>query len=210
MGIDGWNYQNHVARPTLAPHETVDTQPIHSGTIWKGDNIVFLARWTSDWDCDYKTNWWYCIKDTPFDINELNAKKRYEIKKGEKNFISQKIEDPQKYCNELLEVTLKSYSGWPVQYRPKVDAKRFLMSLRGWDSLDVFGAFSRNTGQLCGYAYLRDHGNYIEFPVIRTDPSYEKQGVNATLIASILDYYNGRLHDGFYISDGERTILHET
>lgn len=46
------------------------------------DGKPYLARWTSSFDCGHETNWWYVIKDTPFDINELKKKRRYEIRKG--------------------------------------------------------------------------------------------------------------------------------
>lgn len=32
---------------------------------------AMFARWTSNWDCGTPTEWWYCIKDTPFDIKYL-------------------------------------------------------------------------------------------------------------------------------------------
>lgn len=69
-----------------APHEKVNLKPIGDGSIWKLQEKVLLARWTSEFDCSYETNWWYIIKDTPFDIANMKAKRRYEINKGLKNF----------------------------------------------------------------------------------------------------------------------------
>ena len=37
--------------------------------------VPLLIRWTTNFDCEEKTEWWYCIKDTPFDINSKNLKK---------------------------------------------------------------------------------------------------------------------------------------
>lgn len=50
------------------------------------DGNPYFARWTDNFDCGYETEWWYCIKDEPFDISKINSKKRYEINKGKKNF----------------------------------------------------------------------------------------------------------------------------
>ena len=58
MQIDGWKYYNHAAIPTTAPHEPVNMEPIKYGEIWKIKGAL-LARWTSDWDCGYETEWWY-------------------------------------------------------------------------------------------------------------------------------------------------------
>jgi hypothetical protein len=33
-------------------------------------NNCYFARWTSDFDCRYKTEWWYCVKDSPIDLVE--------------------------------------------------------------------------------------------------------------------------------------------
>lgn len=63
-----------------APQEKVDVHPIKDKTIWKMDGNPYFARWTDNFDCGYETEWWYCIKDEPFDISKINSKKRYEIK----------------------------------------------------------------------------------------------------------------------------------
>lgn len=87
MEIIGWKYYNHAAIPNTAPREMVNTTPIDNGTIWNiGGGVPLLARWTENFDCGYETNWWYVIKDTPFDVNTLRSKRRYEINKGIKNF----------------------------------------------------------------------------------------------------------------------------
>ena len=122
MKIDGWKYYNHAAIPTTAPHTKVNLEPIENNTIWKkldGGGYCLLARWSSDWDCGYETEWWYCIKDSPFDLTSLKAKRRYEINKGKKNFRIEKI-DPMNYINDLYMVTVLAYSAWPEKYRPVV------------------------------------------------------------------------------------------
>ena len=82
MRINGWEYYNHAAVPTVAPHEEPNLQPVEDNSIWKIDGgMPLLARWTTDFDCGSETNWWYVIKDTPFDINALKSKRRYEIKR---------------------------------------------------------------------------------------------------------------------------------
>lgn len=96
-----WKYYNHAALPTTPPHMAPDLSPIVSGDIWKLNGSPLFARWTTDFDCGYETNWWYIIKDQPFDINALKAKRRYEIKKGIKNFDAKTIE-PRKICRRTM------------------------------------------------------------------------------------------------------------
>ena len=88
MNIKGWKYYNHAGIPSTPPHVPINLEPIEDGTFWKmRGGTIQLVRWHSDWDCGYKTNWWYCIKDTPFDISALKSKRRYEINKGNKFFM---------------------------------------------------------------------------------------------------------------------------
>lgn len=66
MKIEGWKYYNHAAIPTVAPHENPDITPIEDKSIWQLDGKPLLARWTTDFDLDRETNWWYIIRRAPF------------------------------------------------------------------------------------------------------------------------------------------------
>ena len=81
-----WKYYNHAMLPTLAPHENVDIKPILDGSIWhsEGGGMPLLARWTTEFDCGYETEWYYCIKDTPFDLKSIKSKYRCDIRRGQK------------------------------------------------------------------------------------------------------------------------------
>jgi len=209
MKIEGWKYYNHAAVPSSAPHEEVNLRPIDDGSIWKLDGMPLLCRWSSAWDCNYETNWWYVIKDTPFDIAALKSKRRYEINKGSKNFIVRKIQS-QEYVDDLFKVTIEAYSGWPEKYRPYVSKEDFEVQLKSWCKSDIFAGFSVESNEIQGYAVLTDYGAYVEFSILRTMPSAEKSAINAAMVAGILEYYKSRFDGAFYINDGSRAIRHET
>ena len=204
-----WMYYNHAAIPVTAPHEKPDLEAIENGSVWKLKGKPLFARWVSDWDCGTETGWWYVIKDSPFDINELKSKRRYEINKGNKNFEIRKIQ-PKDYVQDLFDITIKAYSSWPEKYRPKMDKDQFYNMIDHWNNCDVFGAFSRETGELCGYAQLSDRKSYVEFSILRVDPEKEKLAINAAIVYGILEYYKDRFDGMFYINDGSRSIRHET
>ena len=71
----GWRYYNHAVIPSSPPNAPLNLTPLEDGSIWKIGKTPLLARWTTNFDCGYETNWWYVIKDTPFDINVLKAKR---------------------------------------------------------------------------------------------------------------------------------------
>lgn len=126
MQIDGWKYYNHAAIPTTAPHEEPSMEPIDNGNIWKIDGgQPLLIRWTTDFDCGYETNWWYVIKNTPFDISRLKAKRRYEINKGNRNFVIKEIV-PAEWCEEIYKVAVAAYETYPKSYRPCTEYNTFL------------------------------------------------------------------------------------
>lgn len=209
--MKNWRYYNHAAIPSTAPHEKPDMLPVDNGSIWAiNGGTPLLARWTTDFDCGYETNWWYVIKDTPFDISELKAKRRYEINKGIKNFDVKKIE-PDNYADELYNVQIAAYSAYPDKYRPSVNREEFISSVQHWDSFVCIGAFDRESGMLCGYSLLSEENEtYVDFKVMRTNPECEKNGINAALVEGVLRYFNEFLTQGGYICDGARSINHET
>lgn len=210
MQINGWKYYNHAAIPTTAPHETPDISPITDGSIWKISGSPLLARWTTEFDCGYETNWWYVIKDVPFDISNLKTKRRYEINKGIKNYDVKEI-DPVNYTEELCNVQIAAYSAYPEKYRPTVNRTEFISSVLHWGSFVCIGAFDRESGMLCGYSLLsKERETCVDFKVMRTNPECEKNGINAALVEGILRYFYSFLKHGGYICDGARSINHET
>ncbi len=210
MQIHGWRYYNHAAIPTTAPHFDPDTAPITDKSIWKiRGGTPLLARWTTDFDCQTETNWWYCIKDTPFDLASLKAKRRYEINKGNKNFIVKEI-SPADYPEDLYRVTASAYETYPKSYRPNLDHANFIEGAKKWNFYKVYGAFSVEDGALSGYSCLKKEDRYLDFRILKADPEKEKLGVNAAVVCKILIDHESFLQSGGYLCDGERSILHET
>lgn len=208
--FSNWKYYKHAVIPAGAPHETVDVEPIQTGKIWQEYPNALLARWATEFDCGQETNWWYVIKDTPFDISALKAKRRYEIRKGIKHFKVHQI-SPKDYAQELFNVQCAAYSAWPEKYRPTADYHSFIKSLSGWEKNQIYAAFDRDDGMLCGYARCtKFNESFIDFNVLLTIPEYERYGVNAAIVFGILEDNAFFLEQGGYICDGSRNINHET
>ncbi len=209
MQIEGWRYYNHAALPDTPPHVTVDLSPIKSGDIWKIHKGCFLARWITDYDCPEATNWWYVIKDSSFNIADLKSKRRYEITKG-KRFFSVRQIDPKCYKKDIYDIQVKAYSAYPAKYRPTVDCEALFEEIEEWKYYRFYGAFSNEDGTLCGYAWLNRNGNYIYYAFHKVFPECEKQGINAAIVAQILEDHEEELSSGAYLCDGSRNVSHET
>lgn len=174
-----------------------------------GGQHPLIVRWTEDFDCQEETEWWYVIKDTKFDINELKAKRRYEINKGKKFFEVKRIESDL-FIEELFKIQIAAYQSWPAKYRPDIDEQKFRKELMQWKDKIVYGAFERETGALIGYAKLEKKEHTLDFNILRVNPAYEHNGVNAAIVCKIVEDYNNQLSKDFYILDGSRAIRHET
>ena len=212
MSLQGWKYYNHAMIPDGRPDEEPDLTPIKNGEIWSNvheGGTPLLVRWTSDWDCGYETNWWYVIKDDPFNITALKSKRRYEINKGNKNFEIREIL-PREYSEELYNITMAAYESYPASYRRNIIHDKFIEATKKWSFYKTYGAFSREDGQLCGYAHLSREEKYINFLVLKVRPDKEKLAINAAIVNKILEDHREFLASGGYISDGERSILHKT
>jgi len=199
MQIEGWKYYNHAVIPTTAPHVNPNMAPIEDRSIWKiGGGTPLLARWTTEFDCGYETNWWYVIKDTPFDISALKAKRRYEINKGNKNFNVKEI-NPKEWVEDIYAVAVAAYATYPESYRPNVSHDQFVSDVLGWDFYKVYGAFSVEDNSLCGYACLNKRnleGNYINFTLMKAIPDKERLGLNAAMVNKILEDHKDFLNNG--------------
>ena len=212
MKTDEWKCYHRAVIPRTPPHVVPDLRPIENGSIWKiwRRGRPLLARWITDFDCGYETNWWYVIKDTPFDIDALKAKRRYEITKGLKNF-DVRIIDPRAYKEELYRVQVAAVSAWPSKYRPLTDQERFTNGIDAWGRYAVFGAFLKETKELAGYALLSSGGEgFINFSTMMTVPSLEKYSVNAALVWEVVTQCTKFLSAGGILCDGARSIRHET
>lgn len=207
--IPGWKYYNHAIIPMCEPHEIPDLEAIRDGKVWKMENKPLLIRWTEDWDCGHETRFWYCIKDNGFDISSLKSKRRYEIKKGIKNF-DVRIINPEKYKEDLFNVAEAAFSVYPEKYRPKLVKDKFFEEISTWNGTDVFGAFSTQDGKLCGYAQLVRGIRAINFNIQKTIPACEGDAINAAIVMAIVDYYMPDIEKGYYIVDGARPASHET
>ena len=207
-----WNYYNHCMIPDVFPHETVDDTIVKTGRIWKG-NKAFLARWTSDFDCGEPTSWWYFIKKDAFDLNQLKSNRRYKITKGVKNFEVRRV-DPKEYAPQLYQVYLDAMTGYPPESRTEIPYPDFEKTMAALsedsETQRIYGAFFRETGELRGYIHIPVYRDWAALSSLITNPQFEKYQINAALVYYVLEDLKERMDGNFYISDGERNVLHKT
>lgn len=207
--VEGWRYSNYGLISTSAPHEQARVEVLNDWgkNTFSGKKPLYI-QYTSDFDCETETEWWYCIKDSVFDLNTIKAKKRYEINQGLKNFTIKRIE-PKDYIIRINEIRTALFAQYPEEYRTAnndANVERSYNNRTGnWISI---GAFSEE--ELCGYVDAEIKDGYIDFTRMCVIPEYEKQRINFALVYGLLQECSQWIEKGYYLCDGARTIRHKT
>lgn len=205
MDIKGWKYYNHAAIPVSAPHENPDMSPLEDKSIWKMQGTPLLARWTTDFDCGYETNWWYLIRKAPFDITDVSAKEQKSIRQALKKSYAKKIKIAD-YIDELYACYLSAFS----QYENADNLKpwdRFIE--RNDPAVECWAGFDAETDKLIGYMTVIVHDVYAEIQTAKFDPAFFKRQVSDALYYTVLSHYLGEC-EKLYMSSGSRNINHKT
>lgn len=205
--INNWRYYNHAAIPTTAPHEEVDLAPINNGSVWKIPGHPLLARWTSDFDCGYQTNWWYIIKDQPIILDDLSSHSRKHIRQGLKK-TKVEIIDNTKYAEELYEVSHAAFSKYENATNES-SWQQFLDKCRQKSDSVFWGGFEKESGQLIAYCIVREKSDYVEVVTAKFNPNYLNTHISDVLYYTIINFYMIDKKKQ-YISSGERNINHHT
>ena len=207
-----WKYYQNAIIPTAPPHQPPALTDADAKALFRRYPKALFIRWHSDYDCGEETKWWYCIKDTAYDIESLRSKDRYKITKARRYFEFRKV-SAKEFQLDICDVWIQSMRGYKERDRHDVTPTQLLPHICAWDDeshLDVFAVFFRETGQMCGFTLIAKQGKAIHSSSHKTIPEFEKYGVNAALMDGVLTEYNPLLEQGYYICDGTRNIMHQT
>lgn len=200
-----WKYYNHAMIPTTAPHEEVDTQCMKDRSIWKENKNAFFARWTSDFDCGHETNWWYVIKEAPFEVDQLDSKVRKHIRQALKKVDVKKINYAD-YVEQICKVyneTCASYENFLGGFMNFEEAKKTVTEL------DYWGAFIKGTDEMIAYMNCKRNEAYVETITSKFMPQYLNLRASDAIHYVICEYYLNECKYN-YISSGTRNINHVT
>lgn len=176
-----------------------------SGKVWGGGKPL-LARWTTDWDCGYETNWWYCIKEAPYKIEDLPKSNKYHIRKALKKVVIERI-DPVLYAREIYRVYEEAVVGYK-NFVDETNEKEFITAITK-DKRTYWGAFDIEARILVAYMIVTEKGKYVETNTAKFSKKYMNLRASTALYSEMLDYYLNKR--GFsFVNSGERNINHET
>ena len=144
-----WRKYNGALVPLTPPHVEVDTHGIEEKV--KREN-VFFARWTSNFDCNIETQFWYVIHDNSMEIEDYSRNTRSKIRRGLKNCEIRlvKIDEIKQFGFERYNAAFTKYNTH-LRSKSEVTFKKELSELVGdWD---FWGIFYNN--KMIGYSQRR-------------------------------------------------------
>lgn len=211
-----WEYYNHALVPTTAPHVEPDTSWIKDRRKWKKlaeGHYPLFARWTTDFDCEEDTGWWYCIKDDSFDLSALKYKRRRVINQG-LQWVEVKWIIPCEYAESMADINLAARLGYGESLNVEREKRTLIKEFMSITSLEsdreYMGAFLKETGKMIGYGIYEIYDEWIDQSVIKTHPDYLKYNVNAAMVYYAIERYMGKKFSIKYISNGAKNIFHKT
>ena len=173
-----------------------------------------FARWTSNWDCGFQTEWWYCICDNYTPIENLTAKQRYRVNKGLRLCqIVHMQKGSETLFKAIYELVKASFEDYPKAYRPNLHKetfkKRFLQLLED-KNVDIWLVYSHeNEDELIGYCQCTRTESVVWLTQVKVPTKYLNMEVNAALVYKLCSFYL-KEKNYKYICDGERNIKHVT
>ena len=200
-----WRKYNGALIPEQPPHLKVD---VNEAEVLKSviKEKVFFARWTSEFDCEQETDFWYVICDEVLDIASYSKNTRNQIRRGLKKCEVRMIEK-----SEVKEFGFESYKAAFLRYNTHLIPNTLSQFRIELDSLgdvwEFWGIY--NEGNMIGYCQNKVIEDYCDYSTIKFHPEYLKLYPSYALFYTMNQYYLNEKNFK-YVNDGARSISHET
>tara|TARA_B100000767_G_C19690913_1_gene503960 strand:+ start:272 stop:1075 length:804 start_codon:yes stop_codon:yes gene_type:complete len=198
-----WRKYNGALIPTGPPHLEVDDSNIK--LIVKRTDSYF-ARWTTNFDCGRRTEFWHVICDEFLPIESLSRNTRSKIRRGLKKCSIKLVNR-----NIILDQGFECYKAAVLNYNTTIDLKtesEFRIDISELEgSWDFWAIFYEN--RIIGYSQNRLIDDYCDYSTIKLHPKYLSFYSSYVLFFTMNKYYLHQLKFR-YVNDGARNILHNT
>ncbi len=206
-----WKKYKGVLLPVVPPHQTIYLSKEEQKDLLKLSN-AHLIRWISEWDIPAETNYWYIIKDSFNGFNEYSSGTRNKVRKGFKNCIVRQIS-----CDYLIQNGYKVYANAYLNYQKKDKAINKIPSKKTFidtyskvrEKGEFWGVFDKDQNTFIAFAENVIRDGAVIYGSMKFDPAYMKSYPSYALIHTMNEYYLDKLSLR-YVSDGPRSILHES
>ena len=201
-----WDRNRIMLVPAEPPHKQVHLDPEECKQLIKIRKVSFI-RWTTGWDLEKPTAFWYVIKDAYKGIDEFSRNTRSKIRRGlKRNTIRQITRKELK--EQGFDVYKAAFSNYNTLLDP-LNKKEFYerIDTLGDDIYDLWGVYRGE--QLIAYTEIRKLGKVRNTSITKFHPGYLKDYPSYALFYTLIDYYLSS-QEVSYITNGTRSIFHKT
>lgn len=200
-----WRKYNGALIPLTPPHIEVDSSDITEKLV---DKKAFFARWTSDFDSNQHSEFWYVICDKKMQFEDYSRNTRSKIKRANKRLYVKQL-SKEYILNNAYDIYKKAFSRYEATSSPKSKKhfKNTLLKLEGkWE---FWGVFLKETDKLVGYSQNKIIKDYCDYSTIKFDPEFLKIYSSYILYFEMNQYYLNQ-NSFRYVNIGARSLLHKT
>ena len=202
-----WRKYNKAIIPNVAPHFIINTSESEMKDILHLQSAIFV-RWTSEFDKEEETEFWYVINDRHLELSDYSVNTRSKIRRGLKNLVVKKITKIE-VLDRGYDVYASSFSRYKSFSKPlnRADFLTFIRNLDG--DREFWGIYLKGTDTLVAYSQNKIFDNCCDYDEIRFNPIYLKQYSSYVLFYTMNQYYLSE-RQLQYVNDGSRSIAHNT
>ncbi|MCC5849017.1 MAG: hypothetical protein JJU29_13100 [Verrucomicrobia bacterium] len=203
-----WFKYNGFLRPAYLPHASPSISTTQAQKALKASKAPFI-RWESGFGSKNQGDWWHVTKSGSYSISDCSSNTRSKIRRGDKRLQSRLLtpEEVRKFGYRVCEQTVKRYGSKhflpnPAEFDLKIHAAESYP-----EAFEYYGVFSGH--DLVGFSENHKQGNAVFWESIWYDPDHLGDYSSYLLTHSMLDYYLNA-EKVQYVSDGSRSLFHET
>lgn len=205
--MKSWKYYNHALVPATPLGVVPDLNELNDKGIWnENGNKALLARWTTDFDCGYETDWWYCIKEAPYNYDELSKSARKHIRQALRK-VKVSIIDPIPYAKEIYRVYTEAIEDYK-NFKNTTNINDFIASVEK-DKRTYWAAFNIETNEMVAYMIVGEKATYVDLYTAKFSKKFLNLQASTAMYNDVLEYYLNKRNFN-YVNSGERNINHQT
>ena len=206
--MNNWRKYNGALIPLIPPHIGINLNGIQKKIE---EEEAYFARWTSNFDQNEETEFWFVICDKFIPIEELSRNTRNNVRRGLKRCEVKKVSH-QFIMENAYDIYRKAYDNYKGHLTP--DSKEsFLKEYSAYyddDLWDFWAVFVKKSSKLIAFSRNKIEYHQCELCTTKFDPNFQRTFYPSEALFYTMNQYYLNERNYKYVNDGARSISHET
>ncbi len=201
-----WENYHGALIPKEKPDKKISLDGKDKKYLLKKSN-AYILRYITKWDIDKETSFWYVIKNSFGDMEELSGNTRSKVRRAYKNCIVKKVD-----LEEIAENGYECYKEAMHSYNTTlkiISQEEFYKNTLNNTGYDYWAVYEQECNDLIAYSSNKVYEDCVDYTTIKFDPKYLKLYPSYALFFEMNKYYLNEKNFKF-VNDGARSISHDT